>query len=317
MQPPNVKKPYISSVDGLPAYRTVTDLFVNPSKTTCCLNHLSNSRKEEGLNLLKDVLYEFGKKYDTEYTIINIKDSNDYLGKRRSTLPILCSKHNFITTRKAETLKRQVIWPCNQCRMEYDTKKMNFELVNNKFLKKEEVSHRVFRLRTLDFFDTCVLTGANFEGKLKKHIHAHHINSVESYPKLAGVVQFNCLSLLDCVHSCYHSKFLGDFNFDYDDVNNKLSYPKVANLYTFIAFLKQLKRDLLLYPNNSNTLLFSLNSDLEVFWNKLKMKNETEVTYPSITEEKLNNLINLLNNDTYQDFFLKQPETETFLSQIK
>jgi hypothetical protein len=219
-----------------------------------------------------------------------------------------------------ERLQRHTVCPCSECSKDIQgtgkTKERPLVYANKqRHLHTDQI---IFRQKAWEIGKgKCAITNIQpppGENELAKHIESHHLNSKESYPDLAETAENNSILLLKPIHTAYHSKFLKAFDCSYDPIALKNIYEKKGNIFTFILFLEQLKRDFCYDNKPVLTLKKFIQAELDLLWSTLEQPNETK---PLILIENLNKLIKKLNNKQYIDLFLSQPEAGSFVSTYK
>jgi hypothetical protein len=322
--------------DGQPAYFTFVKHFINTktgSNAVCCLVADELRKKALGYELALTLLEQRGKVYGTLFTMPDINSATQWAGKRQgrqgTKVRIHCSLHNVIEKRRFETLLRHCACPCSVCRKNNmgSGKINNFPKIVDRLEKYAGPDRQFFRIDALSLWGaTCYITGLKFKpnklGNYSTRLEAHHINQQSVYTKAKKETKYNSVMLLACIHQGYHNIFLSNsWNSNYDSASINLNWVREANTITFLEFLLQLKRDLVLLKEAlasgsarpQNTLHSILQRQVGASFQLAKKGGWTDNTSAAITVENLDKAINTFSQKPYIGFFLSQPSSKLFI----
>jgi hypothetical protein len=203
----------------------------------------------------------------------------------------------------------------------------NFPKIVDRLEKHAGPDRKFFRLEALSIWGPiCNITGLTFKpnklGDYSTRLEAHHLNQQSVYTKAKKDTKYNSVMLLTCIHQGYHNLFLSNsWNSNYDPASINLSWVREANTITFLEFLLQFKRDLVLLKeaaasglDQPQTTLYSvLQSQVNASFQLAKRKGWTDSTSAAITVENLDKAISTFSQKPYIDFFLSQPGSKSFI----
>jgi hypothetical protein len=172
--------------------------------------------------------------------------------------------------------------------------------------------HQRFRQKSIKVQGTtCVLTGVSFD-KIDggKYLEFHHPNAKTLYPEHEMDIEWNSIPLCRAVHRSYHYLYLGSFDLEYDPISETIEFSPDANVFTFILFLEQLKRDITI--DKTCTLLKKIQDLLEEEWQCAVAEGLTKSPCPIITADKIDGLIARMSDKNYTNYIADHPATKKF-----
>lgn len=312
---------YISPVDNLPAYNTPAWDFLDKLKpdSMCCVYANNEYQRGNGWQLLNNLLTKRGKTYGTQYQILNIDNSDQYVGgKRNVEVTIYCELHDNTYTTTAERLIRHVAMPCEICRKDPSNHGKAPPLVAMNYKKHKGPAHTLFKNAALTKYgSTCLLTQTSYQSgrsasmNSQFYLEVHHLNAKEVYPSLQTQVVGNSVVLTSPIHRQFHYSFLRASCTLHDSITLTKSFTRVANLYTFILYLEQLVREV--QTGSQNGFLAELQPKIKQTWVDALADGATTSPEPVLTEANLRSALVKLNSPEFKDVFMQHPESIIFM----